>query len=187
MAKAMQQQIKPTSESRVGDATLSPRFAPAAPAPAQRAGVVAFITRDGLTVIRFSYWALILKRAQHLRQKGASPAEIAAYLTRKSRELDAQLGWLKRLWAARLQRVLKRLALQRGLAQRWDGKENELLLPEAACLFAALKMPVKECRSPPDFERPADAPLFVAFPFITPSVPRAERAPTFALPAWRGG
>jgi hypothetical protein len=188
-AKQLKKPANGCSNEVAATAALLSLSASPATAPAQRfkrAGVVAFITPNGLTVICFPFWARVVKHAQRLRQQGTSPAQVAAYLTRKSRELEAQFGWLKKLWAARLQRVLKRLALHRGVTQRWDGKEANLLLPEAPYFLAALKMPIKECRSPPDFECPADALLFVASLFVAPSVPRAQRAPTFALPAWRG-
>jgi hypothetical protein len=151
-----------------------------APAPADGVGVVAFITPDGMTVVRFSVWRRVVQHAQRLRQQGTPPAEIAAYLTRKARELDAQFGWLKRLWAARLQRVLCRLALQQRLPMRWDGKDNDFASPEALCLFAALPVSPKECRAPPD-----DASLKSPF-WSPPSIPRALRAPTCAAHlAWR--
>jgi hypothetical protein len=177
MAKATAK-IKQPNESRA-DAALSPRFTSAAPAGRNSAGVIsAYITPDGTTVIRFSAWRRVVQHAQRLRQQGASPAEIAAYLTRKARELEAQYGWLKRLWAARLQRVLHRLALQRGVPTRWDEKDDDFALPEAFCLFAALQVSLKECRAPPDL----DALLKPLSPrWITPSTPSFCRAPTPCL------
>lgn len=153
---------------------------PAAPAGRQTAGIIsAYITPDGITVIRFSCWRRVVQHAQQLRHKGASPVEVVAYLTCKARELDAQFGWLKRLWAARLQRVLRRLTLQQGLSQRWDGKNDDLALPEALCLFAALQVSPKECRAPPD---DLDAPLKPLSPrWLTPSTPSFCRAPNPCL------
>jgi len=151
----------------------------AAPAQRYKAGVTAFITADGTTVIRFQCWSRIVKHAQRLRQQGASLTQVAAYLTRKARELDAKFGWLKRLWAARLQRVLLRKALQKGCAQRWDNKnDDDLLLSEANCLFTALQVLMREYRAPPELTQPSDACLFVTSLFIAPSVPRSKRAPT---------
>jgi len=147
-----------------------------APAPPSGVGVVAFITPDGMTVVRFSAWRRVVQRAQHLRQQGAPPAEIAAYLTRKAREWDAQFGWLKRLWTARLQRVLRRFALQRGVPMRWDGKDDDFALPEALCLFAALQVSLKECRAPPD---DLDASLKPSPSWLSPSTPSFCRAPNF--------
>jgi len=155
-----------------------------AAAPAQRnlAGVVAFITPDGTTVIRLQCWARVVKHAQRLRQQGASFTQVAAYLTQKARELETKFGWLKRLWAARLQRVLLRKALQKGFAQRWDNQDDDLPLSEANCLFTALQVLMREYRAPPELTQPSDACLFVTSLFIAPSVPRSKRAPTFALP-----
>jgi hypothetical protein len=152
---------------------------PAAPAGRKTAGIIfAYITPDGITVIRFSAWRRIVQHAQQLRHKGASPTEVVAYITRKANELEAQFGWLKRLWAARLQRVLRRLALQRGLPKRWDKKDADFALPETLCLFAILPMLPKECRALPD---DLDAPLKPLSPrWFTPSTPRAQRAPTGA-------
>jgi hypothetical protein len=152
---------------------------PAAPAGRKTAGIIAYIASDGTTVVRFSAWRRVAQRAQRLRQQGASPAEVVAYLTRKANELEAQFGWLKRLWATRLQRVLRRLALQRGVPQRWDGKDNDLALSETLCLFAALQVSPKECRAPPD---DLDAPLKpLSSRWITPSTPSFCRAPTPCL------
>jgi len=155
---------------------------PAAPAGRQSAGISAYITPDGITVIRFSAWRRIVQHAQRLRQQGAPPAEIAAYLTHKARELDTQFGWLKRLWAARLQRVLRRLALQQGLPMRWDGKDDDFALPEALCLFAALQVSLKECRAPPDN---LDASLKPSPSWLSPSTPSFCRAPNFGAALWR--
>jgi hypothetical protein len=95
--------------------------------------------------------------------------------------LEAKWGWLKRLWAARLQRVLRRFALQRGLPTRWDGKNDDFALPEAPCVFAALQVSPKECRAPPD---DLDAPLKpVSSRWITPSTPSFCRAPNPCLRA----
>jgi hypothetical protein len=152
---------------------------PAAPAGRKTAGIFAYIASDGTTVIRFSAWRRIVQRAQRLRQQGAPPAEVAAYLTRKANELETQWGWLKRLWAARLQRVLRRFALQRGLPMRWDGKDDDFALPEALCVFAALQVSPKECRDPPD---DLDAPLKpLSSRWITPSTPSFCRAPNPCL------
>jgi len=152
---------------------------PAAPAGRKTAGFSAYITPDGTTVIRFSAWRRIVQRAHQLRQQGASPAEVVAYLTRKANELEAQLGWLKRLWFARLQRVLRRLALQRGVPQRWDGKDDDFALPEALCVFAALQVSPKECRAPPN---DLDAPLKPLSPrWLTPAIPSFCRAPNPCL------
>jgi hypothetical protein len=124
--------------------------------------------------MRFAAWTSIVRRAAQLCQ---TPAEFAAYLRRKADELEARFGWLKRLWAARLQRVLHRLALQRGLPQRWDKKDDDFALPETLCLFAALPVSPKECRAPPD---DWDAPLKPLSPlWFSPSTPRTQRAPSF--------
>jgi hypothetical protein len=155
---------------------------PAAPAGRKTAGIFAYIASDGTTVIRFSAWRCIVQHAQRLRQQGAPPAEIAAYLTHKARELDTQFGWLKRLWAARLQRVLRRLALQQGLPLRWDGKDDDFALPEALCLFAALQVSLKECRVPPDN---LDASLKPSPSWLSPSTPSFCRAPNFGAALWR--
>lgn len=145
------------------------------PALTKSAGVVAFITPDGLTVIRFAAWTSIVRRAAQLCK---TPAEFAAYLRRKANELEARFGWLKRLWAARLQRVLRRLALQRGLPQRWDGKDSDLPLDEALDWLAALFVLPKEYRAPPD---KMDAPLMPLSPlWSTPAIPRSLRAPNCA-------
>jgi hypothetical protein len=83
------------------------------------------------------------------------------------------------LWAARLQRVLRRFALQRGLPMRWDGKDDDFALPEALCVFAALQVSPKECRDPPD---DLDAPLKpLSSRWITPSTPSFCRAPNPCL------
>jgi hypothetical protein len=155
---------------------------PAAPAGRQSAGISAYITPDGITVIRFSAWRRIVQHAQQLRHKGASPTEVVAYITRKANELEAQWGWLKRLWAARLQRVLRRLALQRGVPMRWDGKDDDFALPEALCLFAALQVSLKECRVPPDN---LDASLKPSPSWLSPSTPSFCRAPNFGAALWR--
>jgi hypothetical protein len=166
--------------------TLCAQPSPAAPAGRKSAGIFAYIASDGTTVIRFSAWRRIVQHAQRLRQQGAPPAEIAAYLTHKARELDTQFGWLKRLWAARLQRVLRRLALQQGLPLRWDGKDDDLALPETLDLFAALPVSPKVCRAPPskrkakaeDAEDDADSHSERWFASV---VPRLTRAPNFCL------
>jgi hypothetical protein len=177
MAKATAK-IKQPNESRA-DTALSPRFTSAAPAGRNSAGVSVYIAPDGTTVIRFSAWRRVAQRAQRLRQQGAPFAEVATYLTRKANELETQWGWLKRLWAARLQRVLRRFALQRGLPTRWDGKNDDFALPEAPCVFAALQVSPKECRAPPD---DLDAPLKpLSSRWITPSTPSFCRAPTPCL------
>jgi hypothetical protein len=169
-------------------ACASPRYTPfcaqpsPAPAPADGVGVVAFIAPDGTTVVHFFAWYRVVQHAQRLRQQGAPPAEVAAYLTRKARELEAQFGWLKRLWAARLQRVLRRLALQQGLSQRWDGKDDDLTLPEALCVFAALPVSPQECRAPPDN---LDASLKPSPSWLSPSTPSFCRAPNFGAALWR--
>jgi hypothetical protein len=155
---------------------------PAAPAGRQSAGISAYITPDGITVIRFSAWRRIVQHAQQLRHKGASPTEVVAYITRKANELEAQWGWLKRLWAARLQRVLRRLALQRGLSMRWDGKDSDLALPETLCFFAALPVSPQECRAPPD---DLDASLKPSPSWLSPSTPSFCRAPNFGAASWR--
>jgi hypothetical protein len=155
---------------------------PAAPAGRKTAGIFAYIASDGTTVIRFSAWRRIVQRAQRLRQQGAPPAEVAAYLTRKANELETQWGWLKRLWAARLQRVLRRLALQQGLSQRWDGKDDDLTLPETLCFFAALPVSPQECRAPPD---DLDASLKPSPSWLSPSTPSFCRAPNFGAALWR--
>jgi hypothetical protein len=160
------------------------RVSSPAPAPRKGVGVVAFIAPDGTTVVRFSAWRRIAQRAQQLRQQGASPVEIAAYLTRKANELESQWGWLKRLWAARLQRVLHRLALQRGLPQRWDRKDDDFTLPEASCVFAALPMLPKEERAPPD---DLDTSLKPSPSWLSPSTPSFCRAPNFGAALWRCG
>jgi len=159
-------------------APLLPQSPAAAPAR-QKAGVFAYIALDGTTVIGFSAWRRVTQRANRLRQHGASPAEVVAYLTRKARELDAQLGWLKRLWAARLQRVLQRLALQQRLPMRWDGKDDDLTLPETLCLFAALRISPKECRAPPNDLGTLLKPLSPRW--LTPSTPSFCRAPNPCL------
>jgi hypothetical protein len=162
--------------------TFTLRVPSPAPAPADGVGVVAFIAPDGTTVVRFSAWYRVVQHAQRLRQQGTPPVEIAAYLTRKARELEAQFGWLKRLWAARLQRVLRRLALQQGLSQRWDGKDDDLTLPETLCFFAALQVSPKECRAPPD---DLDASLKPSPSWLSPSTPSFCRAPNFGAALWR--
>jgi hypothetical protein len=163
---------------------LSPLLSSLAAAPAgrQSAGISAYITPDGITVIRFSAWRRIVQHAQQLRHKGASPTEVVAYITRKANELEAQWGWLKRLWAARLQRVLRRLALQRGLPMRWDGKDSDLALPETLCFFAALPVSPQECRAPPDN---LDASLKPSPSWLSPSTPSFCRAPNFRAALWR--
>jgi len=181
MAKTQSPKHDRKRPSRVGDAAFSPHcHLPAAPAGRKTAGVIsAYITPDGTTVIRFSAWRRVVQHAQRMRQQEAPPAEVTAYLTRKARELEAQFGWLKRLWAARLQRVLRRLALQQGLPLRWDGKDDNFALPEAFCLFAALQVSPKECRAPPD---DLDAPLKpLSSRWITPSTPSFCRSPTPCL------
>ena len=183
-AKQLKKPVNGCSNEVAATAALLSLSASPAAAPAQRnlAGVVAFITPDGTTVIRFHCWSRIVKHAQRLRQK-ASSSEVVSYLTRKARELETKFGWLKRLWAARLQRVLLRKALQKGCAQRWDNKnDDDLLLPEANCLFTALQVLMREYRAPPELTQAFDTCLFVTSLFIAPSVPRAVRAPTFALP-----
>jgi hypothetical protein len=155
---------------------------PAAPAGRQSAGVCAFITPNGTTVIRFSAWRRVVHHAQRMRQQGASPAEVTTYLTRKAHELEAQWGWLKRLWAARLQRVLRRLALQRGLPMRWDGKNADFALLETLCLFAALPVSPQECRAPPD---DLDASLKPSPSWLSPSTPSFCRAPNLGAALWR--
>jgi len=184
-AKQLKKPANGCSNEVAATAALLSLSASPATAPAQRnlAGVTAFITPDGFTVIRFACWSRIVKHAQRLRQQGASFAQVAAYLTRKSRELEAQFGWLKKLWAARLQRVLKRLALQKGVTQRWDGKEANLLLSEAPYFLAALQGLPRECRAPPDPERPVDACFHPIAPcFVAPTqAPSAKRAPNFPL------
>jgi len=147
-----------------------------APAPTGGVGVVAFIAPDGTTVVRFSAWRRVVQHAQCLRQQGASFAEVATYLTRKANELETKWGWLKRLWAARLQRVLRRLALQQGLPTRWDGKDDDLPLGEALDLLAALQVSLKECRAPPD---DWDASLKPSPSWLAPSTPSFCRAPNF--------
>jgi hypothetical protein len=154
---------------------------PAAPAGRKTAGIFAYIASDGTTVIRFSAWRCIVQHAQRLRQQGAPFAEVATYLTHKARELDTQFGWLKRLWAARLQRVLRRLALQRGLPMRWDGKNDDMALGEALNLFAVLQVSPKECRAPPDL----DASLKPSPSWLSPSTPSFCRAPNFRAALWR--
>jgi hypothetical protein len=179
MAKTQKSDAK--RKTRVGDAAfLLCRHLPAAPAGRQTAGIIsAYITPDGITVIRFSCWRRVVQHAQQLRHKGASPAEVVAYITRKANELEAKWGWLKRLWAARLQRVLRRLALQREMPTRWDGKDDDLALPEALCVFAALQVSPKECRAPPN---DLDAPLKPLSPrWLTPAIPSFCRAPTPCL------
>ncbi|MFA0755973.1 MAG: hypothetical protein YPKNTGVA_001484 [Candidatus Fervidibacter sp.] len=152
-----------------------------APAPTGGVGVVAFIAPDGTTVVRFSAWRRVVQHAQCLRQQGASFAEVATYLTRKANELEAKWGWLKRLWAARLQRVLRRLALQQGLLRRWDGKDDDFTLPETLYLFAASPVSPKECRAPPD---DLDASLKPSPSWLSPSIPRSLRAPNCAALWW---
>jgi hypothetical protein len=154
---------------------------PAAPAGRKTAGISAYIIPDGITVIRFSCWRCVVRNAQQLRHKGASPTEVVAYITRKANELEAQWGWLKRLWAARLQRVLRRLALQRGVPMRWDGKDSDLALPETLCFFAALPVSPQECRAPPDL----DASLKPSPSWLSPSTPSFCRAPNFGAALWR--
>jgi hypothetical protein len=162
--------------------TFTLRVPSPAPAPADGVGVVAFIAPNGTTVIRFSAWRRVVQHAQHLRQQGAPSAEVAAYLTRKANELETQWGWLKRLWAARLQRVLRRFALQRGLPMRWDGKDDDFALPEALCVFAALPVSPQECRAPPDN---LDASLKPSPSWLSPSTPSFCRAPNFGAALWR--
>jgi len=183
-AKQLKKPVNGCSNEVAATAALLSLSASPAAAPAQRykAGVTAFITADGTTVIRFHCWSRIVKHAQRLRQK-ASSSEVVSYLTRKARELETKFGWLKRLWAARLQRVLLRKALQKGFAQRWDNQDDDLPLSEANCLFTALRVLMREYRAPPELTQPSDACLFVTSLFIAPSVPRSKRAPTFALPA----
>jgi len=153
---------------------------PAAPAGRKTAGITAFITTNGTTVIRFQCWAHVVKHAQRLRQQGTSPAQVAAYLTRKSRELEAKFGWLKKLWAARLQRVLLRKTLQNGEPMRFDEKQDKVIVNEQLSDDTEMIFP-HPTRSPPELTQPSNAYLFVASPFVAPSVPRAQRAPTTAL------
>jgi len=163
---------------------LSPHSFAAAPAGRKTAGIIfAYITPDGITVIRFSAWRHIVQHAQQLRHKGASPAEVVAYITRKANELEAQWGWLKRLWAARLQRVLRRLALQQRLPMRWDGKDDDFALPETLCLFAALPVSPQECRAPPNLDTNLN--LKPSSSWLSPSTPSLCRAPNFGAALWR--
>ena len=154
---------------------------PAAPAGRQTAGITAFITPDGTTVIRFQCWARVVKHAQRLHQQGASLAQVAAYLTRKSRELEAKFGWLKKLWATRLQRVLLRKALQNGEPVRFDEKQDKVIVNEQLSDDTEMIFP-RPTRSPPELSQPANTCLFVASPFVTPATPRSLRAPTFGAP-----
>jgi len=181
------QQNKPIGErngNAVASIALLLRPSPSPAQPSQKAGVLAFITPNGLTVIRFADWSKIIRRAQQLRQQGVSATEIVAFVSQKARELEAKFGWLKRLWAARLQRVLRRLALQRGLPNRWDGKNEDWLILENFCFFA-VPILTKSNRSPP--ESPADSVIKPSPSFITPSVPCLLRAPTFCCPAGVAG
>jgi len=165
---------------------LSPLLSSLAAAPAGRktAGIIfAYITPDGITVVRFSAWRRVVQRAQRLRQQGTLPVEIAAYLTRKARELEAQFGWLKRLWAARLQKIVRCLALQQKLSQRWDGKDDDLALPETLCLFAALPVSPQECRAPPNLDTNLN--LKPSSSWLSPSTPSLCRAPNFGAALWR--
>jgi len=178
MAKARQQQIKQTSESRVGDAALSPRFT-SRTAPASRhpqaggafIGVIILDTKQRASVV-------VTENTPTTFKVKRSPYGTSLRLNKK---------FVKFATTFRVPKCFKRIfkLLVRPVKSRVRFVKPKPLHKAAALMQKRVRAPTKRKRKANDEDAEGDADSHGDFWFATVK-PRAQRAPHFRAAAGRG-
>jgi len=176
MAKARQQQIKQTSESRVADAALSPRFAShTAPAQPRPEAGVAFIGRVYIDAKHHSS-VVVTQHTPTTFQVRRSPYGTSMRLHQRFVRLVSTFRLPKRF-----KRIFN-LLVKPIKPSRFKLVKPKLLPKVATTLQKRVRAPTKRKRKANDEDAEGDADSHGDFWFATVK-PRAQRAPTSALPA----
>jgi hypothetical protein len=163
---------------RSGDSSVAFRCHVPSPAPAWRfksAGVSIYQTPDGLIVIRPAGWSKVVREAV---QRCQSPAEVAAFLSRKAAEFEQRLKVQRQLAVAFVRLWLR---TKKFLQQRRSFKPS-LVRPNMVRLLTRPRerSPTsKRKASPEDAEGDADSHSDRWFASVVPLLARAPNFPTF--------